>query len=115
MSVLTATALTASAADDQMEDSNHPVMYVRGSFNGGDWGYYDSYRFTREGDTYTITLPTIDGEFKISSSEWTYNYGGSTENVTIGASAVIEGVANGPNLTANNPVSYTHLTLPTIA
>lgn len=107
MSVLTATALTASAADDQMEDSNHPVMYVRGSFNGGDWGYYDSYRFTREGDTYTITLPTIDGEFKISSSEWTYNYGGSTENVTIGASAVIEGVANGPNLTANNLTDVT--------
>ena len=49
-------------------------MYVRGDMTNG-WSCQDNYRFTRTGDTYTITLPTLDGEFKISSSEWNFNYG----------------------------------------
>lgn len=100
-------SLTMTAADDQMEDSNHPAMYVRGTNIGSNWDCYDNHRFTRDGDTYTITLPSIDGNFKISSSKWTYNYGGQTSGVVISASTIINGKADGPNLSANNLTDVT--------
>lgn len=100
-------SITMTAANDLMDDSNHPVMYVRGSNIGNNWDCYDSHRFTRDGDTYTITLPSIDGEFKIGSSKWTYNYGGQTSGVVISASEIIYGTANGPNLAANNLTDVT--------
>lgn len=107
MSVVGFASLTMSAANDQMDDSNHPVMYVRGSDIGANWGCYDDHRFTRDGDNYTITLPSINGKFKISSSEWTYNYGGATTDVVISASEIIDGIAYGQNLNANNLTDVT--------
>lgn len=110
--ILGTASMAMWAAEDIMDDSNHPVMYVRGQFSNGDWACHDnyggvSYRFTRDGDNYSITLPSLNGEFKISSTGWNYNYGGNTGGISIGASATIDGTANGENLIANNLTDVT--------
>ncbi len=101
-------ALTTYAQTaDERDNDNRLVMYVRGDMTNG-WSCQDNYRFTRTGDTYTITLPTLDGEFKISSSEWNFNYGApSPERLTVDDACLIESAANGGNLVATGLTDVT--------
>ena len=46
----------------------YPTLYIRG--NNTNWEARDSHKFTREGDVYTLTLPSLDGEFKIADANW---------------------------------------------
>lgn len=95
------------SADDAVDGEGYPEMYVRGNFGG--WGCDNSYRFSRTGNEYTITLGSLDGEFKIGGTDWKCNYGsntGSTE--TISGSTTVTGQYDGPNF---NAASLSDLTI----
>lgn len=84
---------------DRMEDGNHPAMYLRGNFNG--WRAEETYRMSRDGDKYSISVPELNGTFKVGSDEWTYNFGQSPdEDPDISGSCTVDGILNGPNFNA---------------
>ncbi len=60
--VFLATGILSAAA------SSYPDIYLRGACNG--WGVDDNYKFSREGNLYTLSVPYLDGEFKIADSSW---------------------------------------------
>ena len=87
-------------AQNATDGDGYPTMYVRGD-QTGDWSVNDDYRFSREGDTYTLHLDVLDGHFKISNADWTYNFGANSESSTdISASAIKTGIADGYNFNA---------------
>jgi hypothetical protein len=61
---------------------NATDLYLRGSIN--EWSTKDEYKFaTDDNDTYTLSVSSLSGEFKLASSDWTtYNYG-KTDNKTV--------------------------------
>lgn len=96
-----AVAITAYAGNDQLEDSDHPAMYLAGEFSA--WARNETARFARQGDEYTIHMASLDGKFKITGSEWEYNFGAPADaDPTVSASAFLEGTPNGPNFNAQN-------------
>lgn len=87
-------------AQNATDGDGYPTMYVRGD-QTGDWSVNDDYRFSREGDTYTLHLDVLDGHFKISNADWTYNFGANSESsADISASAIKTGIADGYNFNA---------------
>ena len=86
-----ATAI-CSFASDTLDSEGFPVMYLRGQFNG--WSAEETHRFDRSGDTYSITVNSLAGEFKISGDNWQYNYGG---NDNINGTCSVEGTPGGSN------------------
>lgn len=86
---------------DSMDNDGYPEMFIRGGFNG--WNAENRYRMTRQGDHYSITLEHLDGEFKVGSSEWNFNYGSATGNVlNISSPQTVEATLHGPNFNAQN-------------
>ena len=68
--ILIAVALSGVAQD-------YPDLYLRGACNG--WSAPEDYKFQRNGNTYSITLGRLDGEFKIATSDWGgIEYGGAS-------------------------------------
>lgn len=45
-----------------------PELYLRGSVNG--WDASEQYRFSRDGNTYTLHLDHFEGNFKIAEADW---------------------------------------------
>lgn len=87
-------------AQNATDDDSYPTMYIRGT-QTGDWSVNDDYRFSREGDTYTLHLDALDGHFKISNADWTCNLGANSESsADISASAIKTGAADGYNFNA---------------
>lgn len=58
----------------ETDGNGYPEMYVCGKMTEN-WKFLDEYKMTRTADVYTISLPSLDGEFKISNEDWTINYG----------------------------------------
>lgn len=90
-------AFGASAADFTRDAEGYPVMYIRGTMTNG-WAAQDAYRFTRTGDNYSITLPSLNGSFKISADEWDLNYGADRE---ITRTVTVNAVSDGGNFSAS--------------
>lgn len=46
-----------------------------------EWAASDTYKFTQNGNVYTLSLPSLTGKFKIASADWkTINYGADGMN-----------------------------------
>jgi len=90
---------------DNLDSDGYPIMYVRGSFS--DWGWDEAYRMTRQGDVYTITLASIEGEFKFSGTDWQYNYGAANNATVITGPANLVAQPNGPNYRTDRLVNVT--------
>lgn len=103
--LIIATANISLFAADETDADGFPVMYVRGEFNN--WGYSPSTRLTRQGNHYSITMASLDGEFKVAGSEWNCNLGGQPSGTTISAPTAIIGEPGGPNIKANNLTDVT--------
>ncbi len=88
------------AATDETDAEGYPVMYVRGEFNN--WGYSNATRMSREGSTYTITLPSLNGRFKVGGSAWVCNLGGDAAGINISSPTALVCIQNGQNDTASN-------------
>lgn len=94
-------AVAPAWAGDLMDADGYPVFYLRGEMNSTQWGVDDSYKFTREGDGFTLHVDRLDGEFKISGTEWEYNFGSADMNtMEITGSTSFMAKANAPNLVA---------------
>ena len=83
---------------------DYPEVYLRGNFTDIPWECDKRYKFTRSGDKYTLTITPSNpikagNEFKISNSDWSYNYGGVDENISIDSSKTMDMLFNGYNLT----------------
>lgn len=99
------TALTpATIQAGDVDSENYPIYYLRGTFTNDGWQLHDTYKFTRDGNIYTLQLTTpISGELKISNSDWTSNYGSSeTFDVYLTDKNAYRGVKNGSNWHADN-------------
>lgn len=105
-----AMAAVVSAAD-AVDADGYPVMYVRGSATDN-WSAKPEYRMTRSGDTYMIHLDALDGEFKLSGTEWKYNFGAQGAKLDVTGNMHITGVQDGANFVATNltdvTISFTH-------
>ena len=63
--------LTLKPIQIDLEDRE---LHLAGSFNG--WNGSDpNYKFTKNGDCYTLRVPRLYGEFKVVTSDWTYQFG----------------------------------------
>ena len=94
------------------EDS-YPDLYLRGEFSSTQWAVQDSYRFSRNGDVYTLHIKTLDGRFKISNHDWSINFGAESEGDTeINRSTTVAGIQNGLNYHASGltdvEISFTY-------
>lgn len=103
--LLMAAAAVPGMAAQEVDSEGYPVMYVRGTFNN--WDYGDDSRLTRSGDTYSITMSALDGDFKVSNSDWSINYGA---DATITESTTFNIEPDGANIKAsgltNVSISY---------
>lgn len=79
------------------QGAEYPDMYLRGQFNG--WAAEDSYRLSRDGDLYTITVDRLDGDFKVGSADWIYNYG-SNGTVSVTGACSFDAKPGGSNIRA---------------
>ncbi|MCM1067736.1 MAG: CotH kinase family protein [Muribaculaceae bacterium] len=93
-----AAIMPATAAD--LDAEGYPVMYVRGTMTDG-WSARDDYRMTRTGSSYSISLPQLDGKFKVSDSDWSVNYGSKDGNLTFSDADTFEASPDGNNINAN--------------
>lgn len=102
-------ALTASAT--VYDSEGYPELYLRGQMEESGWSVQDKFRMTRVGDTYSIHLDRLSGEFKISDDDWTINYGGNREtypgatSYPVTGTMTIESVTNGINYNATSELS----------
>lgn len=81
-----------------------PDVYLRGGDLVGGWDKVsDQYKFTKSGDTYTLHLDKLSGQFKIASEDWrTVDFGGSSADINVpSGSADLTLVRSGKNLVAN--------------
>lgn len=89
-------------AYDVLDAEGYPVMYVRGTMTDN-WSVREDYRMTRSGSTYSITLSHLDGEFKVSGTEWQLNYGAAgSDKLSISDSKSFNIAPGGTNLVADN-------------
>ncbi|MBD5284324.1 MAG: hypothetical protein HDS31_06965 [Bacteroides sp.] len=99
---LALTAGAATALADDFDNEGYPVFYVRGDMTNN-WGVDEAYKLTRTGDTYSITLNSLNGSFKISGTNWEYNYGSPLDyDPEISDAYSFMGTWEGRNIVANN-------------
>lgn len=99
---MTALALwlpAVAGAAGKADAGGYPLMYLRGTFNNWAQGG-DTQPFARSGKTYTITVGELDGEWKVSNSDWSLNYGGESPGTTLVGDATVRGVQDGANYVA---------------
>lgn len=89
----------AAWATDTLDSEGYPVMYVRGTMTDK-WSAQEAFKLTRVGDVYSITLPALDGEFKVSGDDWQFNYGYKNSTPVIDDAMTIEAGQDGNNFVA---------------
>ncbi len=75
--------------------------YLRGAFTNDDWAVHEEYRFSRDGNTYTLHIDNLNGEFKIAGSDWGVLDLGANATFTGGTEST-ELTWGGANMTANS-------------
>lgn len=66
---------TLAKVEDPVE---YPTLYLRGAING--WGMGDDYKFAEADGIYTLTVPVLEGEFKIAEENWNDATSATTNN-----------------------------------
>ncbi len=96
------TFVFSAFAADALDSEGYPQFYIRGQMTDN-WSVRNEFRFSRVGDEFTLSLPSLDGEFKISGTEWLINFG-APENAKYAIDDAVSfmGKANAPNLIAQN-------------
>lgn len=79
-----------------------PVVYLRGEFGYSNWAADNDYKFTRDGDTYTLHInalnPVPEGKFKIADEDWNFDFGASYSDMRIEDSGSVDFLAKGGNV-----------------
>ena len=105
-----ACGMTMHAAETDGE--GYPVMYLTGDFIQDQWSFSSDYKFTREGETYTLHVDNLPAskQFKITNDDWTLNYGGDSQvngEVVISESITVIGKQNGANFSSGGMTDLT--------
>ena len=95
-----------------------PVIYLRGEFGHENWMPDNAYKFTRSGNTYTLTInsdnPVPEGKFKIGDDNWEFDFGGAHENIFIDSNSTVTLAHRGANLLTHGiyrgVISFTYTT-----
>ncbi len=106
-SLISMPSLVCSAAND----GAYPDLYVKGECT--DWQAKAPYKFTREGNVYSIHLQSLDGLFKISDADWDIEFGALPgEDTNISGPKYVKGVKAGANYYAQSlsdvKISFTY-------
>ncbi|MDE7414276.1 MAG: CotH kinase family protein [Muribaculaceae bacterium] len=87
-----------------------PEFYLKGAFTDPQWTSLE-YPFKRDGNSYSIHMDRLDGEFKVSDEIW-YREFGALDEAQISGSKVVPAVKAGANFKANNlrdvTISFTY-------
>ena len=60
-----------------------PDLYLRGAISGTAWPADDAFKFTADNGVYTLSIPALSGEFKISTDDWNDEYTYSANNTAM--------------------------------
>lgn len=82
------------------QDISYPDFYIKGEMCDPLWGAQEDMKFQRDNDIYHITLPGLEGAFKISNDDWSVNYGGESEQ-TLSGNITVTGMQDGANYMAD--------------
>lgn len=89
-------AILASMGALSAKAQDYPDFYLKGTQTG--WDPTPEYKFTRTGARYFLHLKDWEGQFKISNSDWSINYGASSpEETEIDDPDTVLGMPNGFN------------------
>lgn len=108
-------AVLPALADASLDRDGMPVVYLRGDFNNTAWGVDARYRFTRNGNDYSLTINSANAigncKFKIGDDDWEkVDIGGNDINIV--ASQYVNGVRAGANMRTpglrNAVISFTY-------
>jgi len=82
-----------------VDADGYPVFYLRGDKIAPGWKVDESYRFTREGNVYTLSVAELTGDFKVSNDDWTINFGGEDAGKYLNVSLPmrVSGILDGVN------------------
>ena len=110
--ILIMAALCAVKASAAVDDEGMPVFYIRGSQTGSQWNVNEAYRFSRQGNSYSIHLDALDGGFKIADDSWTpeYDFGAPVPKpgtYTVSRSETINSLRAGGNIIADHLTDVT--------
>lgn len=89
-----------SATATTYDADGYPEFYVRGNLGGSNWAAEERFKFTRQGDVYSISLDALDGEFKISDDDWKINFGAASGQEAVTGACEKTGEADGKNFNA---------------
>lgn len=107
-SILSLFYVISASGADAVDSEGRVIMYIRGDMTG-QWSARNEYKMSRVGDTYSITLPSLDGEFKVAGTEWQINYGNNKplEKLDIDDAMTFYAARNGANFIAHNLTDVT--------
>lgn len=63
------------AAAYDSDTQGYPILYLRGTQDGTAWKCDDRYKFTRTGNTYTLTLDHLLADFNVADRTWQVTFG----------------------------------------
>lgn len=100
--LLIMSAFTAPAAP-LVDAEGYPVVYLRGEISSPSWGAEEDLRFLREGDSYSLYVDRLDGQFKIADAEWRlFDYGAIEGEAPVVASSTLLLAERGANFRAED-------------
>lgn len=67
---------TFTLSGQAVEDPTANILYLRGEVSG--WNATETYKFTQEGDTYTLHVASLSGPFKIANSDYSKQFSTAT-------------------------------------
>ncbi len=110
---VTAEGVTPPDPIDPINPTTYPELYVRGNMNG--WNCENAYKFSVNSEgVYSLTIPSLNGEFKISDADWKVQYGaplGSSDTSIVPGKTYSmshpKGSGTGVNWNANNLTNVT--------
>lgn len=84
------------------DSEGKPIVYLRGDF-ANNWSVSDSYKFTRNGNTYTLVIgknnPVKESKFKIADEDWSdIDFGGSKNDIYVNSTTSLNMTRGGANL-----------------
>lgn len=82
---------TFTVTGQEVEDPTANVLYVRGGSMG--WDATEANKMTQNGNTYTLTLASVSGEFKIANSDYSQQFSASSP-IELGVATVVENLGS---------------------
>ena len=104
-------------ANAALDSEGYPIVYLRGEFGAQNWTPDDNYKFTRQGNTYTLEIGAgnpVEGRFKIGDADWGFDFGGQNNSVSVNTTSSLTLKRSGSNLSTNGiyegTISFTYTT-----